>query len=136
MSSMGYEAGVRAVTINFEAGHQYHGAEARVKGMAIGEYMAATGLDGGDGDTAASSMKRFSERLLSWNLTVDGEPVPATEEGLQQIDQGLARALQNAYVESIIGVHTSDPLPQSSPSGGPSLVESVPMEALSPSLAS
>jgi hypothetical protein len=55
---------------------------------------------------------------------------------LKQVDQALARALQNAYVEALIGVHDADPLPQSSPSGGPSLVESVPMEALSESLAS
>ncbi|MFF4834108.1 hypothetical protein [Streptomyces sp. NPDC001315] len=125
------------MTIKFAEGHQYHGAEARVRGMAIGEYMAATGLDGGDGDNAAASMKRFSERLLSWNLEdEDGTPIPATPEGLAQVDQGLARALQNAYVESIIGVHSADPLPESSPSGEPSLVESVPMEALSESLAS
>lgn len=133
---MGFEAGVRAVNIQFAEDHQYYGAEARVKGMAIGEYMAATGLDGSDGDNAAASMQRFSERLISWNLTVDGQSVPATEEGLKQVDQGLARALQNAYVEAIIGVHTGDPLPQSSTSGEPSLVESVPMEALSESLAS
>lgn len=133
---MGYEAGVRAINIQFAPGHEHHGAEARVEGMAIGEYMAATGLDGGDGDNAASSMERFSKRLLSWNLTVKGVAVPATPEGLAQIDQGLARALQNAYVEAIIGVHNSDPLPQSSPSGEPSLVESIPTEELSPSLAS
>ncbi|MET7452538.1 hypothetical protein ABZT03_11690 [Streptomyces sp. NPDC005574] len=134
---MGFKAGVRAITIQFAEGHPYHGAEARVRGMSIGEYMAATGLDGSDGDDAATSMKRFGERLLSWNLDDDDEqPIPATEAGLAQIDQGLARALQNAYVEAIIGVHTGDPLPQTSTSGEPSLVESVPMEALSPSLAS
>jgi hypothetical protein len=104
--------------------------------MAIDEYMAATGLDGSDGDNASTSMTRFGERLISWNLTKNGAPVPATPEGLQKIDQGLARALQNAYVEALIGVHKSDPLPQSLPSGEPSLVESVPMEALSESLAS
>lgn len=133
---MGYEAGVRAISIRFAEGHDYHGAEARVTGMAIDEYMAATGLDGSEGDNAAASMTRFGERLVSWNLTKDGAPVPATSEGLQKIDQGLARALQNAYVEALIGVHSNDPLPQSSLSGEPSLVESVPMEALSESLAS
>lgn len=134
---MGFKASVRAVTIQFAEGHEYHGAEARVRGMAIGEYMAATGLDGGDGDDAASSMKRFAERLISWNLEDDeGTPIPATEDGLQHVDQALARALQNAYVATIIGVHSADPLPQSSTSGEPSLVESIPTEALSESLAS
>lgn len=134
---MGFNATVRAVTINFAEGHLYHGAEARVRGMAIGEYMAATGLDGSDGDNAASSMQRFFERLISWNLEDDnGNPLPATEEAAKSCDQGLIRALQNAYVEALIGVHNADPLPTSSLSGEPSLVESVPMEALSPSLAS
>lgn len=133
---MGYEAGVRAITIKFDTGHPYHGAEARVRGMSIGEYMAATGLDGSDGDNAAASMQRFSERLISWNLTVDGAPVPATPDGVKEIDQGLARALQNAYVEAIIGVHRSDPLPETSPSGEPSPEVSIPMEPLSESLAS
>jgi len=133
---MGFDAGVRAITIRFEPGHKYHGAEARVRGMGIGEYMAATGLDGGEGDNAAASMQRFFERLVSWNLTVDGEAVPATEEGAKACDHGLIRALQNAYVQALIGVHDADPLPESSLSGEPSLVESVPMEALSESLAS
>jgi len=134
---VGYKAGVRAVTIQFAAGHPHHGAEARVRGMNFGEYMAATGLDGGDGEDSAASMKRLGENLLSWNLEDDnGQPIPATPEGLTQIDQGLARALNNAYVDALVGVHDADPLPQSSPSGEPSLVESVPMEALSPSLAS
>ena len=133
---MGFEAGVRAITIQFAPGHKYHGAEVRAKGMRFGDYIAATGLDGGEGENSAASMARFGESLVSWNLTVDGAPIPATPEGLSLIDQGLARALNNAYVDALIGVHDADPLPQSSPSGGPSLVESVPMEALSESLAS
>ncbi|MFF0140479.1 hypothetical protein ACFYRN_28945 [Streptomyces sp. NPDC005227] len=133
---MGYEAGVRAVTIRFAEGHEFHGAEARVRGMAIGEYMAATGLDGGEGDNASSSMARFIDRLISWNLEVDGVPAPATPEGVQLVDQAVVRALQNAYVSTLIGVHDADPLPDSSTSGEPSLVESIPMEALSESQAS
>jgi hypothetical protein len=134
---MGYNASVSKVNIRFAEDHKYHGAEATLKGMAFGEYTAATGLDGGDGEDVAASMRRFAGNLLAWNLEDGGgKPIPATEDGLKQVDQGLARAMQNAYVDALIGVHDADPLPQSSPSGGPSLVESVPMEALSESQAS
>jgi hypothetical protein len=134
---MGYNASVSKVNIRFTDGHKFHGAEATLHGMAFGEYTAATGLDGGEGEDVAASMKRFADNLISWNLEDGkGQPIPATVDGLKQVDQALARALQNAYVEALIGVHDADPLPQSSPSGGPSLVESVPMEALSESLAS
>lgn len=134
---MGYKAGVRTITIQFAEGHQYYGAEARVRGMTLGEYWAATGLDGGEGEDTAASMDRFSQRLVSWNLEDDdGKPIPATAEGMQSADQGLIRSLQSAWLQALIGVHDADPLPETSTSGEPSLVESVPMEALSPSLAS
>ena len=134
---MGFKAGVRTMTIKFAEGHQYYGAEARVRSMTLGQYMAATGLDGGEGEDTAASMRRFGEHLVSWNLDDDDEkPIPATPEGMQSADQGLIRSLQSAWLQAVVGVHDADPLPQSSPSGEPSLVESVPMEALSPSLAS
>ena len=134
---MGFKATVRTVTIRFAEGHQYHGAEARVRSMTLGEYMAAAGYDGSEGDDTPASMKKFGERLVSWNLEDDDDqPIPATPEGMQAADQGLIRAMQAAWIQAVVGVHDADPLPESSPSGGPSLVESVPMEALSESLAS
>ncbi|MFE7072717.1 hypothetical protein ACFU96_21805 [Streptomyces sp. NPDC057620] len=134
---MGFNASISNVNIKFDEDHKYHGAEARLRGMAFGEYTAATGLDGGDGEDVVASMKRFADNLLSWNLEDDqGRAVPATPEGLRTVDQGVARALQNAYIDALVGVHDADPLPESSTSGEPSLVESIPMEALSPSLAS
>jgi hypothetical protein len=57
-------------------------------------------------------------------------------DAVKTIDHDLVTALNNAWIQTLIGVHGADPLPQSSPSGEPSLVESVPMEALSESLAS
>jgi hypothetical protein len=105
--------------------------------MSIGEYMTATGLDGSDGDDRAAGLKRFGEHLVSWNLEdEDGTPVPATYEAMMQQDHDLIGALNNAWIETLVGVHKADPLPESSTSGEPSLVESVPMEALSSSLAS
>jgi hypothetical protein len=128
---MGYKGTPRTVFIQFAAGHEHHGAEARVRRMSFGEWedVVASG--------EADEMKEFRERLVSWNLTdEDDQPIPATPEGLRLVDTSLASALKQAWVQSITGVHAADPLPQSSPSGEPSPVESIPMEALSQSLAS
>ncbi|MCX4703860.1 hypothetical protein [Streptomyces sp. NBC_01373] len=128
---MGYKGTPRTVKIDFAQGHEHHGAEARVRRMSFGEWEAI--LEGDDDNAVAE----FAKRLVSWNLEDDDDqPLPATPEGLRMVDTSLVTALKEAWLQSITGVHAADPLPQSSPSGGPSLVESIPMEALSPSLAS
>jgi hypothetical protein len=135
---MGYKTKVKTYLIQFAEDHELHGAEARATGLPLGEYMEAMGLDGSDGDNApGTSLNRFLDHLTSWNLEDEhGAPIPATRDGARQVDHDLVIALSNAWVQQLIGVHDADPLPQSSPSGEPSLVESVPTEALSPSLAS
>lgn len=136
---MGYKPKVKTYLIQFEEGHEYHGAEARLHGMPYGEWEQATGADGGDGDkNGGDSVKRFADHLIEWNVDhpTTGKPLPPTLESLKVLDKDLVAALNNAWIQHLIGVHDADPLPESSPSGGPSLVESVPMEALSESLAS
>ncbi len=133
---MGFKTKVRTYLIKFDEGHEFHGAEARVKGMPFGEYLEVTGLDGGEGD--GNTVRRFMDHLVSWNLEDEetGTPIPPTEEGVKAVDHDLVVAMNNAWIKTLMGVHTSDPLPESSTSGEPSLVESIPTEALSPSLAS
>jgi hypothetical protein len=135
---MGYKTKVKTYTIAFAPGHEHHGAEARVRGMSLGEYMEATGLDGGDGDGDAGSLKNFISHLVSWNLENEdtGEPVPPTEEGILSVDHDLVVAMNNAWIKTLTGVHNADPLPESSTSGEPSPAPSIPMEPLSESLAS
>lgn len=136
---MGYPAKIKTYLVLFDEGHEFHGAEARLSGMPYGEWEVASGIDGGDGDSEPGApIKRFADHLISWNLTDEttGEPLPPTMESIRKIDKDLVGALNTAWIDTLIGVHKDDPLPESSPSGGPSLVESVPMEALSESLAS
>jgi hypothetical protein len=136
---MGYAAKIKTYLVEFVEGHEFHGAEARLSGMPYGEWEIASGIDGGDGDSEpGAAVKRFADHLISWNLTDEktGEPLPPTMESIKKIDKDLVAALNNGWIDTLIGVHKDDPLPESSPSGGPSLVESVPMEALSESLAS
>ncbi|MFJ6066582.1 hypothetical protein ACIQHU_26500 [Streptomyces tendae] len=128
---MGYKGTPRTVRIVFAEGHEHHGAEARAKRMSFGEWEAV--LEGGEDNAIAE----FAKRIVSWNLTDDDDqPIPPTPEGLRQVDTGLVAAMKTAWLESIVGVHAADPLPQSSPSGEPSPVASIPMEPLSVSQAS
>lgn len=135
---MGFKTKVKTYLVRFDEGHEYHGAEARLSGMRYGEWEIAAGLDGGEGDAnGAARIARFVDHLISWNLEgEDGKPIPTTMDAVKELDHDLVTALNNAWVQTLLGVHDADPLPESSPSGEPSLVESVPMEALSPSLAS
>lgn len=137
--AVGYAAKRKTYLIQFEEGHEHHGAEARLLGMTYGEWEVAAGLEGNAGDTdGVSAVKRFVDHLISWNLEDEktGEPLPLTMDAVKTIDKDLIASLNNAWVQSLIGVHTADPLPESSLSGEPSPVESIPTEALSPSLAS
>lgn len=133
---MTYDATPAPVNIKFEPGHKYHGAEAQLQGMSIGDYLTATGMDGGDGDDSAKTMNRFFTSLISWNLTYNGEPLPPTPEAARRADQRLIRALNEGYIQALTGVAESDPLPGSSTSGEPSQEASIPMEPLSESLVS
>lgn len=136
---MGYKTKVRSYLIQFAEGHEFHGAEARVKGMTLGEYMEALGIDGGEGDKAVgSSLRRFLDHLISWNLEdEDEQPVPPTAEGAALVDHDLVLALSNAWVQQLLGVHDADPLPQSSTSGEPfPEVSEIPTEPLLSSQAS
>src|SRR5690606_14960855 len=130
---MGYEAKPATVTVRFKPGHKYHGAEAVVRGMSIGEYLRATGMDGGEGEVTAATRRRFFDSLESWNLTVDGQPVPPTSEAMQVVDQGIVRAMNNAWIQSLMGVSDDDPLPETSGSGETSPAPPIPMAPLSAS---
>jgi hypothetical protein len=106
--------------------------------MSLGEYMEATGLDGGDGDGDAGSLKNFISHLVSWNLEDEDteQPVPPTEKGVLSVDHDLVVAMNNAWIQTLTGVHGADPLPESSTSGEQSPALSIPMEPLSEPLAS
>lgn len=136
---MAFVAKVKTYLVQFDKGHEYHGAEARLTGMTYGEWEQVTGLDGGEGETSGGdAVKRFVAHLISWNLEDEnGKPLPTTMDAVKQLDHDLVAALNNAYINTLIGVHEADPLPSSSTSGEPSPeVSGIPMEALSPSLAS
>jgi hypothetical protein len=123
------------ITLTFEPGDEYHGLEVRVRGMSIADWFQAAGLDGGDGDGAAATMKRFYTALVSWNLEDEhGQPVPVGDAPNR--DSRLIRRLNNVWIEALQGVHKADPLPDSSTSGESSPAPAIPMAPLSESQAS
>lgn len=73
--------------------------------------------------------------LIDWNLDDEaGNPIPATLAGLRSIDEDQAVAIVMSWAVSVLGI--SVPLERPSDGGEQSLVESMPMETVSSSLAS
>lgn len=123
------------ITLVFEPGDEYHGLEARVRSMSIAEWLAASGLDGSEGDGAAATIQRFYKALVSWNLEDEhGQPIPVTDAPNR--DSRMIRRLNNAWMEALTGVHRADPLPATSSSGETSPAPPIPMAPLSVSQAS
>lgn len=134
---MGYHKTLQTINIKFGKDHKCHGLEVVAHGMSIGTYLKVTGHDGGDGETIGETIDRLGKSIVSWNYEDDdGNPIPPTPEEFASIDQREAMALASAWLDGLAGVHEADPLPASSPSGELSQVASIPMEALSGSLAS
>ncbi len=133
---MGFREPDSSITLRFEEGDELHGIEVILRGMSIGEYMRATGMDGGDGEDNGKTIERFYKALISWNLEdrATGQPIPVSDAPNR--DQKMIRRLNNAYVEALMEVHRSDPLPDSSTSGESFPAPAIPMEPLSQSQAS
>jgi hypothetical protein len=124
---MGFRPKRKIYTLDF-TGTDYEGLEAKVRGMTVAEELA---LDGVEMD-ADLLVRTLVKRLVSWNVEDDqGQPVPTTFEGVCTQDAAMVLAILNAVRTANSGV--SDPLPQSSPSGEPPPVASIPMEPLSAS---
>lgn len=109
--------------------------EIRVKPLSVGKWLAVVNND----LEHEELLDLFTEHLAWWNLEQrdqDGKvaPVPANREGVRSQDVMFILQLINMWADRIGNV--SDPLPETSSGGRPSLEASLPMEPLSESLAS
>lgn len=134
----GFRAGRKTYRLVFEDGHDLAGLVVRARSVGTGEFFELSKLadQGSFGlDEGAELIARFAQHLVDWNLEdEDGVPVPATAEGLNSQDFDLVIAVIMQWMDAVAGV--SAPLARPSPGGVPSLVESIPMETLSPNLLS
>jgi hypothetical protein len=122
---MGFTAPRR--TYQLSLGDDFAGLDVTVRSVSIGEYLRLSGFTNED-RSVSYAIDQFMANLVAWNLeTEDGQPIPIAEAREQ--DKELVLALTAAWVESLHGV--AAPLEPSSQGGGPSLVESIPTEALS-----
>ena len=135
----GYVRPAKTFLLKF-ADPEYAGLEVRVKSLPVGQLLkvgrfADTAREAFDLSMVEDLFTAFAGSLISWNLEEpEGVPVPATLDGVlsQETDFMIAVALE--WATTLAGV--SADLGKDSSSGPISPALSLPMEPLSPSLAS
>jgi hypothetical protein len=122
-----YKVPRHTVRIEFEEGHEYHGAVARfMTSVSLeGFFDVAKMADSDDIDKQREALERIGdEMLLDWNLTDgDGKPVPPDAAGMMSLDVAFAMELLKQWGEAQRGL--SAPLSDASTNGrlsGPQLV--------------
>lgn len=134
---MGYVPKRKIYNLAFED-PEMNGLEVRIRGLTTGQYMDVVSMkeQAESGGETAELFEFMADRLVDWNILEDDgiTPVPASLDGLKTLDMAFSMAIVNAWTSAIAGVPA--PLEQPSSGGEPSLVASIPMESLSPSLAS
>lgn len=134
---MGYKRNPKIYKLVFGDDTDYAGLEVQVKTITMGQLLAMRSgkTSDDDKDNIRVSVELLAERIVEWNLEDEhGKPVPPTLDAMLEEDDDFIFAIINRWTDAVSGVKA--PLQQSSPSGEPSPVELVPMEALSESLAS
>ncbi len=118
---MGYRPKRRVYNLVF-TGTDWEGLEVSMRGMTVGEELDLAGND----ISAALIVEELTKRLISWNLEDEqGQPVPVADAPNR--DSRMMRRLNNVWIEALQGVHTADPLPETSPSGETSPAPPIPM---------
>ncbi|MFH8336969.1 hypothetical protein [Streptomyces sp. AM6-12] len=114
----------------------YEGLEVTMRSVSIGEMRTAQGGGEGSGkDDFDGIFDLVASHMVSWNREDEnGQALPPTAESLEDESPALIHLIIDQWTSAVAGV--SAPLEQPSNSGGSAPVESIPMEALSPSLAS
>lgn len=130
---MGYRRTPKVYNIKFADDSAYPGLEAQLRSLSTAQFLAA------EGRTEANMremVELFADRLISWNLEDDktGQPVPTTLEAVLAEDWVMIDDIFTEWLSAIRGVPA--PLETNSPAGETSPEVSIPMEPLSPSLAS
>jgi hypothetical protein len=132
---VGYERNPKVYHLKFQDG-EYAGLEVQVRSLTMKQLLIIRTGKGDEGKDGTETAVRFlAERIIGWNLTDQGVPVPPTLDAILDEDDDFILAIINKWTTAVSGVENT-PLPESSPSGEPSPEASIPMAPLSESLAS
>jgi len=101
----------------------YEGLEVTAKGVSTAAFLEIQEMAEGMGETPKSAdikrlLKRFGGLLVAWNVTDDGQPVPADYEHLAELDLDLSMEIFSRWSNAVGGVDPTSP--SGSPSGGTS----------------
>ena len=139
----GYTRKRRVYRLRFED-EELDGLVVKVRSASVGRllefmrYLAGISNDdltAEDVERFANLFEMFAEVLVEWNVQdEDGEPVPATLEGVRTQDADFVMGIMRVWFQAVTTAPA--PLPATSSDGGPSVVPPLPMEPLSPSRAS
>src|SRR3989304_7652795 len=128
---MGFEEPVRTATLVFED-EDYAGAEVVCRrNVSMGTYFEiARAGEVGNAEASEAAFRLFGERVLaSWNVTVEGEPLPASGEGMLGLSPEFAALILSAWTRAVTDMPA--PLGEPSVNGSSAKAPSIPMEVLS-----
>ena len=126
---MGYRRQRKVYKLVF-ADPDMDGLVVRVRSVSVGTFFALAKAD--QQDAIEGLLDVFADALVDWNLEDDeGEPVPASLDGVRSQDVDFLMPIMRAWVDAIRQV--PGPLGNGSSGGGRSLEASLPMEVRSPS---
>lgn len=129
---MGFRPKNRQYQLQWAEDHELHGLVVMARAMRLGELLKLAEMAEQAKDKVsdiAELIERFSAILVSWNREDDeGNALPATAEGVQQIEDWEFMEILDAYMSAAVSV--SEDLGKGSPSGGPSPVDTPPMDDL------
>lgn len=138
---MGYKVVRKVFKLVFKDA-DFDGLEVFARSLNTGQFLEieqakldrAEGGQVGEGATQRM-LELFAGALSSWNAEdEDGEPIPATMDGIRSQDLDFNMKIIDAWTDAIAGVKA--PLSQTSTDGSPSVEGSIPMDVPSESLAS
>jgi hypothetical protein len=150
----GYRKKPKTYTLTWAEDHEYHGLEVSLKGLTVAKMLDigrsasavttdAQGTLTEGTDETRDMFETFASCLVRWNLeTEDGEPVPATFDGVTTQEFPFILDLVVTWMEAVAGTGGSNskggdsPLSETSSSGLAALEASLRMDPLSPSPAS
>lgn len=128
---MGFQRKRKIYKLDF-SGTEYDGLEVKVGGLTTGEYLelitlSAPGVESTEDETSGM-LRLLARHMKSWNLEEDGEPIPATFDGIKSNDLPMNMAIISAWTNALSAV--PEGTEKKSVTISSPLLDSIPVEIL------